>query len=233
VKHRVVLVASLVSGALVLGVAAAVVLGPSGPAATAPGAQTTPGEQPASTPVGQVGEGRVGDPSPHRSGRAGTVAGAREAALAYVSASQQWLYLDDEAIGAAVRQVATPAGAERLVRRTVAEVAVARDALVHATGPVWWFVRPLATRVTLQGDRAQASVWVVTVLSAAGVALPQADWVTLELDLVWRDGRWLIEGVEDRPGPTPMSAVRDEPWQPEPFDEALRGFERIGSEQAR
>jgi hypothetical protein len=36
--------------------------------------------------------------------------------------------------------------------------------------------------------------------------------------------------IDDTVGPTPMSGVRDEPWQPEPFDDALDGFERVGSE---
>jgi len=221
VKSRVVL-ASLLSGALLLGVLAGAVLRPSGPAAA------PPRERPSSAVAGHSAAGE-----PDQSGsRAATVANAREAALVYASASQQWLYLDDEAIGAAIRRITTPAAADRLVRQTVSEVAVARDALVHAGGPVWWFVRPLATRVMVDGDRAEASVWLVTVLSAAGVALPQADWMTLELELVWRDGRWLLDGIEDRPGPTPMSGVRDEPWQPEPFDEALLGFERVGSEVA-
>ena len=45
-------------------------------------------------------------------------------------------------------------------------------------------------------------------------------------------GRWLLESIEDEPGPTPICGVRDEPWQPEPFDDALDGFVRIGSEPA-
>ena len=218
-KSRVVL-ASMLAGALLLGVLAGAVLRPSIPAATPPREQpsslTASGDRPAGEPARRVGRR--------------TVSSARDAALAYASASQQWLYLDDEAIGAAIRDIATPAAVDRLVRQTVEEVTVARDALVHAAGPVWWFVRPLASRVTVDGGRAAVSVWLVTVLSAADVALPQADWVTLDLELVWRDGRWLLEWIEDRPGPTPTSGVRDEPWQPEPFDDALVGFERVGSE---
>lgn len=208
--------AALLCGALLLGVLAGAFLRPSGEtrsrdARPAPPAQPSPASE-------------------HEAAARPDVAGARRAALAFAGASQQWLYLDDAEVEAAIRDIATDAAAEALVRETVAEISVARDALVHAAGPVWWFVRPLASKVTVAGERARASVWVVTVLSAADVALPQADWLTLDLELVWEPGGWLLESIDDRPGPTPTSGTRDEPWQPEPFDEALSGFERVGSE---
>ena len=157
---------------------------------------------------------------------------ATEAAVEYATASQEWLYLSDEQIDSAVREIAVPSAADRLSEETVAELGVARDALAHSAGPVWWFVRPLAVRAELvEDERAEVSVWVVTVLSAADVAVPQADWVTLELDLVRAGERWLLESITDRPGPTPVSGVRDDPWQPEPFDAALIGFERIGTDR--
>ena len=214
-RSRIIL-GALLSGAVLLGVLAGTALR-SGGSASSPRADG-PANREAEAPAAGTDE------------RAPTVAGAREAALSYASASQDWLYLDDAAIGEAVRQITAPGVADRLVRQTVSEISVVRDALVQAAGPVWWFVRPLASQVSVEDDRARASVWVVTVLSAADVALPQADWLTVDVELVWRGGRWLLESIVDRPGPTPMSGVRDEPWQPEPFDEALRGFERLGSE---
>lgn len=154
---------------------------------------------------------------------------AVEAGVEYATASQDWLYMTDEQIDAAVREIALPSAADRLSEETVSELSVAREALKSAAGPVWWFVRPMAVHAEVGETRAEVSVWVVTVLSAAGVAVPQADWMTLDLALV-RDGdRWLLESITDTVGPTPMSGVRDEPWQPEPFDEALLGFERMGS----
>lgn len=155
---------------------------------------------------------------------------AVEAGVEYATASQNWLYLTDEQIDAAIREIALPSAADRLSEETVSELSVAREALKSSAGPVWWFVRPLAVHAEVGETRADVSVWVVTVLSAADVAVPQADWMTLDLALV-RDGdRWLLESIADTVGPTPMSGVRDEPWQPEPFDEALIGFERVGSE---
>lgn len=157
--------------------------------------------------------------------------GPEETAVAYATASQQWLYLTDEEIEAEVREIAVPSSGDRLVEETVGELGVARDGLMRSAGRVWWFVRPLATKTTSVTDtRAEVSVWVVTVLSAADVAVPQADWTTLDLVLVRKDSRWLLESIDDEPGPTPISGVRDEPWEPELFDDALDGFVRIGSE---
>ena len=158
---------------------------------------------------------------------------AQDAAVEYVTASQQWLYLTDEEIEAEVRRIAAPTSADRLVEETVAELGLARDGLMQSAGRVWWFVRPLAVkRVSVSATRAEVSVWVVTVLSAADVAVPQSDWATLDLVLVNGGDEWLLESIDDEPGPTPISGVRDEPWEPEPFDDALDGFVRIGSEPA-
>jgi hypothetical protein len=157
-------------------------------------------------------------------------AGARETALRYAAASQDWLYMTDQDVRAEVEAIATPAAAARLASEEVDEVAFAREALALSPGRVWWFVRPLASDVVTYSDvHARVRVWVVTVLSAADVAVPQADWFTIELELRWLDG-WRLEDVRDEPGPTPVSGTRDEPWQPEPFDDALDGFERVGWE---
>lgn len=157
----------------------------------------------------------------------------REAAITYASASQDWLYLTDDEIEEAIRAVTVPERADQLVRETVSELGMARDGLRYSAGRIWWFVRPLATKVeSLTSDRALVSVWVVTVLSAADVAVPQSDWMTLDVALRRVGDRWLLESIDDTVGPTPLSGVGDEPWQPEPFDDALAGFERIGSEMS-
>jgi hypothetical protein len=155
-------------------------------------------------------------------------AGAREAALATVAAAQRWLYLNDTQLESEVRAVATPEAADRLVREELEQVSVARASLATSPGRVWWVVRPLAWRAdTATRDTARVSVWTLTVLSAADVALPQADWLTVTVDLKWSNGRWLVDAIRDQPGPTPATGLRDEPWQPEPFDDALSGFSRI------
>ncbi len=178
--------------------------------------------------VERSGEGPAPDPA-QDSER--TEQGARTAAIAVATASQDWLYLSDEQIDRAVRTITTSSAAASLSRETVAELRTSRDALAMSSGRVWWLVRPLASRVErFDPMSARVVVWVVTVLSAADVALPQADWARVTLDLLWESDSWRLQAINDIPGPTPMTGTRDQPWQPEPFDDALDGFERVLSE---
>ena len=159
--------------------------------------------------------------------------GARAAAVSMATASQDWLYLSDAAIDAAVRARSTAEAGPALAAETVVELGQARRALSASSGRVWWLVRPLATHVErYDPSRARVVVWVVTVLSAAGVALPQADWTRVAVDLVWADGAWRCESVTDTPGPTPDAGAKDRPWQAQAFDGALDGFQRVGSPAA-
>ena len=163
-----------------------------------------------------------------------TESGARATAIALATASQDWLYLDDEQIDHAVRAIATASAAPSLSAETVAELRTARDGLAKSTGRVWWLVRPLASRVEqFDPTTARVVVWTVTILSAADVALPQADWMRVTVDLVWEGDAWRLQAVDDVPGPTPMTGTKDRPWQPEPFDEALGGFERVSGEETQ
>lgn len=170
--------------------------------------------------AGRVAEG--GDPSE---------TGARAAAIAYATASQDWLYLSDEDVERSVTAIATPAAGPQLSQETVTELRAARDALAKSPGRVWWVVRPLASRVErFDRQTARVVVWTVTVLSASDVALPQADWMRVAIDLARVDGEWRVQAIAEVPGPTPMTGTKDRPWQPEPFDTALEGFERVNSE---
>ncbi|MGH9225181.1 MAG: hypothetical protein ACRD2W_15685 [Acidimicrobiales bacterium] len=160
--------------------------------------------------------------------------GARQTAIAFAAASQNWLYLKDDDIDRSVRAIATASAAPTLSRETVAELRAARDALAKSPGRVWWIVRPLASRMErFDPGSARVVVWTVTVLSAADVALPQADWMRVTVDLVWEGDGWRLQAINDVPGPTPIIGTKDRPWQPEPFDDALGGFERISPEPAR
>lgn len=161
-------------------------------------------------------------------------AGAIAAAVSYATASQRWLYFSDEEIRAAVVEIATPIAAPRMADQIVLDVSTAREQLSGSLGRIWWLVRPLAWRVDhIDGTEARVSVWTITVLSAAGVAAPQAEYVTVTLDLAWVDGDWRVDGVRDTPGPTPMTGPQDQPWDAEPFDETLAGFTRMDGEPVR
>ena len=157
--------------------------------------------------------------------------GAVAAAVAYATASQRWLYFTDEEIEAAIAEIATPVAAPRLAEDVVADVSMAREQLAQSSGRIWWLVRPLAWRVDdFRDTEARVSVWTVTILSAASVAAPQSEFLTVTLDLSWVDGDWRVDGVRDTPGPTPITGPHDQPWDAEPFDQALDGFTRMDGE---
>lgn len=213
--------------ALVAGTVIGLAAGPGGPG----GSPTEVTKEAATAPTVPANSTELG-PTAVRAGMpvgfSRTEPGARAAAMTYSAASQLWLYFTDEEIEEAVAAIAAPPAAPSLTREVVGEVGVAREALAASPGRVWWVVRPLATRVeAFTPDRARISVWTVTVLSAADVALPQSEWITVTVELVWSDGDWLVEAITDTAGPTPMLGPRDQPWQPEPLDDALEGFERV------
>lgn len=157
-------------------------------------------------------------------------AGARAAAIDFATASQNWLYESDAQVAASVRAIATPAAAASLSVETVSEMGDARQGLAGASGPVWWLVRPLASRVdSFDAATAQVVVWVVSVLSAPGVALPQATWMRVSLDLAWETGAWRVSGISEVPGPTPASPAGNQASSAQSFGAALAGFDRVGS----
>ena len=158
--------------------------------------------------------------------------GAVASAVSYASGSQRWLYLTDEEIRAEIEQVATPRAANDLADEVVNRVSKARTGLAESSGRIWWLVRPLATRVGSNSkDQARVYVWAVTVLSAAEVAAPQAEWMTVQVDLVWIQRAWRVDGVRESPGPTPVPGPEDGPWDGGDFDKALDGFARLDGER--
>jgi hypothetical protein len=62
---------------------------------------------------------------------------------------------------------------------------------------------------------------------------PQAEWMRVAIELVWEQGAWRVQSVVEVPGPTPTTGTKDRPWQPEPLDTALDGFQRVGSPPGR
>lgn len=187
----------------------------------APARPTPPREPAASSLIPESGPTRA-------QGLDHTEEGARLSAIAYATAPQDWLYLSDEQVDSAVRSLTTASAGPAIAGRTVADLRQARTALAESPGQVWWLVRPLASKVeTFDPDSARVVVWTVTVLSAADVALPQADWGRMTIDLAWDGDAWRVQAVDEVAGPTPMTATADSSWQPEAFEEALSGFRRV------
>ena len=190
-----------------------------------------PGSEAPRPTVASGTAGPAGDAAGVPVGFSGDEPGAVAAAVAYSTASQRWLYFTDEEIEAAIAEIATPVAAPRLAQDVVADVAMAREQLAQSSGPIWWLVRPLAWRVDdFRDTQARVSVWTVTILSAASVAAPQSEFLTVTLDLSWVDGDWRVDSVRDTPGPTPITGPHDQPWDAEPFDQALDGFTRMDGE---
>lgn len=156
--------------------------------------------------------------------------GAASAAISYATAAQSWLYLGDDQLGPAAEAVIATADRERLVEQLVEDVRLLRDQLDSSTGVVWYVVSPLATKVDAYStSRAVVRVWVVRVLSADGVAVPQSGWSTLTFDLVWERGDWRVAEVGEAEGPTPQLEAGAQPWAASYVDESLAGFTRVGA----
>jgi hypothetical protein len=157
-------------------------------------------------------------------------AGAVAAAVSYATAAQNWLYLSEEQVAESAGAVALPAARDRLVGELVDQVGLLRDELVETTGTVWFVMAPLATRVdSYSPGRAVVRVWLVRVLSADGVAVPQSGWQTLRFELAWHGGDWRIADTAEVEGPTPQLEAGLQPWSARYLDQELEGFTRIGA----
>jgi hypothetical protein len=175
--------------------------------------------------------GRTGSEAPSPTTPAAT-AGESEGvktAIAQATASQDWLYQADDEVREAIQAASTTDAGDRLAREALAELDVARNALAGASGPVWWLVRPLAWRtIDRSGASMSVSVWTASILSARDLAAPQITFRTTTVDLVARDGRWLVANIASVDGPTPNLAPGPLPDDSTTFDDALDGYTRIG-----
>lgn len=159
-------------------------------------------------------------------------AGAVAAAVSYATAPQSWLYLSDEDVTAGVAGIVVPEASDDLAGNLVQEVRLLRTELEKASGTVWFVVSPLATRVDDYDDesgRAVVRVWSVRVLSAQGVAVPQAGWQTTTFRLRWHDDDWRIVSTDDADGPVPQLEVGLQPWTADYMGAELEGFVRVGA----
>lgn len=208
---------------IAVALAAGLTLALAGGAVTSDGGKEPP--NPITTAAPSVGRSLAGQPA--RPDETGAV----DATVMYMAASQRWIYLTDDEVRSAVAEIATPGAGDRLASEVVEEVRTAREGLGESPGRVWWLVHPLAWRVeSYDSGEATVAVWAVTVLSASEVAVPQSAWMTVTVDLDWVGDAWRVDAVRDRPGPTPMTGPRDEPWDSLAFDDALDGFTRLMGE---
>jgi hypothetical protein len=157
-------------------------------------------------------------------------AGAVAAAVTYGTAPQVWLYLSDDQVAVSADAVIVERARDELVPRLVEDARLLRTEVTKAAGTVWFVVAPLATKVESYTDeRAVVRVWVVRVVSADGVAVPQSGWQTLRLDLAWESGDWRIAAVDEAEGPTPQLEAGVQPWAADYLGAELAGFRRVGA----
>ncbi|MGH3980473.1 MAG: hypothetical protein ACRDRZ_15980, partial [Pseudonocardiaceae bacterium] len=164
-------------------------------------------------PGGSVAATRAPAPGVAVGGFARDGGGAVQAALAYTVAWRHWwLHLGDEGLAAAVAQVAVPAEVDALAAQVVDETRPAREQLAASRGTGSW-VNPLAWRVeTYSETEARVAVWVMTTLAGRDLAVPQAEWMTVTVDLAWVEGDWRVARLTNRRGPSPVTSPRDDPW---------------------
>jgi hypothetical protein len=226
-------IAVLVGVALVAMVAGAALRGTTDPERTEPRSAAVPGPSSDGDTGGSSGVTSAGPRE--RVDGVGTgfshdEAGAVAAAVAYASAPQAWLYLADAEVERGAAAVTVPTARDAVVDRLVEEAGLLREELRKASGTVWFVVAPLATKVeSYSAGHAVVRVWLVRVLSADGVAMPQSGWQTVTFELEWHEDDWRIADVAEAEGPTPQLEAGLRPWSAGYLDEELAGFSRVGA----
>jgi hypothetical protein len=115
-------------------------------------------------------------------------------------------------------------------------VADIRESVTEARGKEpngrwWWVFSPLATAVRdFSKERATVQVWALNVQSQDGWKRPVGAYVTVTVELVWKDGRWRVWSSQATPGPT-VSPTSDTPVVDSAvLDRRLDGFDPAGLE---
>jgi hypothetical protein len=135
-----------------------------------------------------------------------TSRGAVIAAIEYLDALRWDVVVDDTERRRAIRERSTPKATEELDRALAAPAAALREAT--AAPPVVARTAVLGYRLFRSHDRrASVRVWGVAVFGTAAYP-PATQWSTSDVELVWSDGRWLIDGLENRGGPSPSFGIR-------------------------
>lgn len=204
-----------------------------GSTSTASRPATTASPRTSPTSGGDVGPGPATVVAGAPAGFAHTPDGAVAAAAAFVTTGQVLLDVDPLSAEAAVRQMASTAGADRQVRQTLDDLSGLRDALRNGSGPIVFRQGVLATRLLAWSDaKATVEVWSVGVLARHGIAPPQAGWRTSRLELVWERGDWRLDNETVEPGPAPVLDDSAVPATADQLVSAIEGFEAVAVTRA-
>jgi hypothetical protein len=138
------------------------------------------------------------------------VEGARVAAVAAVARTREVVDAGLISRRDVVASFATAEFAPVLAERTSQQWVSLLFGLRRAAGravTVEVVSQPVTANATpVAADRVAVQVWTVTVWVADGESPAPEQWSTMQLTMVNRDRRWLVDGWETTPGPSPAPA---------------------------
>jgi len=152
-------------------------------------------------------------------------AGARAAAVSFVTQGERVLSLAPDAASAFLRSMAARETVAGFVEQQQANFDALRTAVARGSGPTRLRAAVAATRVdAYSAPRARVRIWRVLVLSREGMTTPGEQWATVTYELVWQDGDWRVWSEDDAVGPSP-SPTADPPASPSRLETTLVGFD--------
>lgn len=178
---------------------------------------------------GEVGAGSTTYIARMPAGFERSEAGAASAGVAFAAdAEQQMLYLDDDGIEHAQRQISASAATDRLLEERTDHIAEWRRVVETGTGQLWWIVTPLASKVDqFTADEATVEVWVAYVVSRQGATTPRVWFGLVSLDLVWERDDWRVAAQSMADGPSPQLSPTAAPASADELATRLDGFHLV------
>jgi hypothetical protein len=174
---------------------------------------TTGSSEPANAPAGTTASaGPTADASGLPVGYVHTEAGARAAAVGWVSSLGALMQLGPIAATDALRALTTA----RVTSATIDRFRAERDQFTQQFGAdpsrAIWIESPLAVDVAAFDDeRAVVKVWSQLVVGVRTEATVQVLWRTQTVTLHWEDDDWRVDDVTRSEGPTPQPVAGDLP----------------------
>jgi hypothetical protein len=134
-----------------------------------------------------------------------TERGAVRAAIGYLNALRWDVLVEDARRRRVIEARATPDAARQLDAELAAPAEALRGAVTR--GPIVARSAVLGYRVArYEHQRASVRIWGMA-LFGTGVYEPTTQWSTSDIRLLWSTGRWLVDSVRSRGGPSPESPV--------------------------
>jgi hypothetical protein len=170
---------------------------------------------PSSSPPGATDPapaGPDGDSSGVPTGYVDTEAGARAAAVGWVSSLGTLVRLGPIATADALRAVSSARVADATIDRFRTERDQFTDQFHADPSQAIWIESPLTVTVSDYGsDAATVRVWSQLVVGVGSGSTVQVLWRTHTVRLVWEDDDWKVDDVTRVEGPTPQTTAENMP----------------------